>query len=411
MRRRRAAWLGVAGLASAIVFASAAAWWWLPSRPPPPRLVLHLATFDDLVGWSEDDHGAALVAFRRSCDRFAGRDAAASLGGGGIAGQIGDWRAVCAAAAVVAAGQEGAARRYFEQHFVPLEARNNRAAEGLFTGYYEPELHGSRRPRGRFTTPIYRRPGELVTVELGLFRDRWRGERIAGRLVSGRLEPFAARAEIAAGALAGRGLELVWVDDAIDAFFLHIQGSGRVVLADGGVMRLGYAGHNGHAYFAIGRELVARGALEVDEVSMQSIRAWLEAHPDQAKAVMGKNASYVFFRRFEGKGPAGAQGAVLTLGRSLAVDRSFIPLGVPLWLDAAPPHAAATKPALLRRLVIAQDTGGAIRGPVRGDLFWGAGAAAAERAGRMRATGRYWLLVPRQVAPASTPRREAGAAP
>ena len=201
------------------------------------------------------------------------------------------------------------------------------------------------------------------------------------------------------------------MDDAIDAFFLHIQGSGRVVLADGGVMRLGYAGHNGHGYFAIGRELVARGALEVDQVSMQSIRAWLEAHPEDAKAVMGKNASYVFFRRFEGDGPAGAQGAVLTPGRSLAVDRSFIPLGVPLWLDAAEPRSGATKPVPLRRLVIAQDSGGAIRGPVRGDLFWGAGATATERAGRMRARGRYWLLLPRQVVRTSESRGEAGAPP
>ena len=407
MRSPRAAWLGVAVL---VVAGAATAWWLLPS-PPPARLVLHMATFDDLVGWSADDRGAAIVAFRRSCDRLARRDPAASLGGGGIAGRIGDWRPVCAAAALVAAHEEGAARRFFEHHFVPLEARNNRTAEGLFTGYYEPELRGSRRPGGRYTTPIYRRPGELVTVDLGLFRDTWRGQRIAGRRVGGHLEPFATRAEIERGALAGRGLEVVWVDDAIDAFFLHVQGSGRVVLDDGAVIRLGYAGHNGHAYFAIGRELVARGALEVDAVSMQSIRAWLEANPEQAKAVMGKNASYVFFRRFEGDGPAGAQGAVLTPGRSLAVDRTFIPLGVPLWLDISEPRAPGSEPVPLRRLVIAQDTGGAIRGPVRGDLFWGAGATAAERAGRMRARGRYWLLVPRQVVRRSDPWRAPGAAP
>ncbi len=233
-------------------------------------------------------------------------------------------------------------------------------------------------------------------MDLGDFRENLRGERIAGRVVDGRLKPMEDRAAISSGALRGRNLELVWVDDPVDAFFLHIQGSGRVVMDDGSVKRVGFDGQNGHPYVAVGRELIARGAMAREQVSMQSIRAWLKANPGEAQALMNANPSYVFFRPLGGEGPEGAQGVVLTPGRSLAVDRNFVPYGVPVWLDAEDPLDPAAR---VSRLMVAQDTGGAIRGPVRGDVFWGHGADAEERAGRMRSRGTYWLLLPRTVAP------------
>ena len=200
--------------------------------------------------------------------------------------------------------------------------------------------------------------------------------------------------EIDAGALAGRGLELLWAADPVDAFFLHVQGSGRVIFPDGRVQRVGFAGSNGHSFYAIGRALIEEGIVSREESSMQKIRDWLRANPDKAREVMQRNARYIFFRTIDGDGPIGAQGVPLTPGRSLAVDSSLLPLGVPLWLDTTWP--ATDKP--LRRLMVAQDVGSAIKGAVRGDFFWGSGEPALEQAGRMKQTGRYYLLLPKPVA-------------
>ena len=272
--------------------------------------------------------------------------------------------------------------------------------EGLLTGYYEPSLRGSRTPSEVFRTPHYRKPPELVSVELGSFRVDLRGRRVAGQVSAGRLEPYPDRKELETGSLAGRGLELVWVDNEVDAFFLHIQGSGRVEREGGGELRLGYAGQNGHSYRAIGRELVDRGEMVLEEVSMQSIRAWLEANPEKASAVMETNPSFVFYRELAGDGPLGSQGVARTAGRSLAVDRSFVPLGLPVWVDSTlPPLGSQEEERPLRKLLVAQDTGGAIRGPLRGDVFWGHGDEAAEVAGRMRQVARMWLLLPRHLVP------------
>jgi membrane-bound lytic murein transglycosylase A len=363
-----------------------------PPAPPEPKLTLAPASFGDLPGWGQDAVAEALPALSRSCAKLLALPADRALG---AAGRAGDWAAPCRALASVPPGTE-AARAYLETWFSPWAAADNGAREGLFTGYYEPELRGSTRPGGPYATPLHRRPPDLVTVDLGEFRENLRGERIAGRVVDGRLRPMEDRAAIAAGALDGRGLELVWVDDPVDAFFLHIQGSGRVALDGGRLMRVGFDGQNGHAYVAVGRELVARGAMAREQVSMQSIRAWMKANPAEAQALMDANPSYVFFRQLGGEGPEGAQGVVLTPGRSLAVDRRFVPLGTPVWLDAEDPLDPALR---VRRLLVAQDTGGAIRGPVRGDVFWGHGAEAEERAGRMRSRGAYWLLLPRGVTP------------
>ena len=300
-----------------------------------------------------------------------------------------------------AGGGPDRARAFFESRFSAYEARNRANAQGLFTGYFEPELRGALRADASHAVPLYRRPPDLVTADLGLFRPELAGERIAGRVSGGALKPYAARAEIDAGALAGRGLELAWVDDPVDAFFLHIQGSGRLVFADGTTRRVAHAASNGQAYFPIGRTLVARGALLPEEVSMPAIRTWLDANPARAPALMRENRSYVFFRWLdEGpapEGPVGAQGVVLSAGRSLAVDRRFVPLTAPIWLATGAPDPAdpARDGRPLRRLMVAQDTGSAIRGPVRGDVYWGTGAAAGAVAGHMRHEGRYWLLLPR----------------
>ena len=389
-------------VAVAVVLVAAGALYWLyrPTPTLPDRAVLTSAAFSDLQGWRSADLAAALAAFLRSCERFANLPVDRSLGANGIAGRVSDWRAACDRSVAVDATNADSIRRYFEQEFTPVAVANNDQTSGLFTGYYEPELRGSRRQHGRFQVPLFARPKDLVMVDLGHFRKQLRGQRIAGRVVDGRLRPFETRAAIDAGALADRGLELLWVDDAIDAFFLHIQGSGRVVLDDGAIERVGYAGQNGHAYFAIGRELIERGVLDRDDVSLQSIRAWLIANPDQARAVMNKNASYVFFQRIQGDGPKGAFQVALTPRASLAIDRRFIPLGVPVWLETLIPELAAElagNPMPWQGLLVAQDTGGAIRGVVRGDIFFGAGSEAKAIAGRLKSLGRYYLLLPRSV--------------
>jgi len=386
---------GVAGLAAI----ATAAWLLVPPRSAPPdRLTLTPVAFTALAGWEGDDHAAALRAFLASCGRAAAMPADQAFGRDGRVGTAGAWAAVCRAAEAVL---DDGARAFFETAFRPLAVANNRVREGLFTGYYEPDLRGSLTPDGAHRVPLYRRPRDLVRVDLGRFREQWRGERIAGRVVDGALEPYPDRAAIDAGALAGQGLELAWVDDPIAAFFLHIQGSGRVLLPDGAVLRVGYAAQNGQPYLAIGRELIARGALRRDEVSLQSIRAWLAAHPDEAEAVMARNRSYVFFRALTEPGPVGAAAVVLTPGRSLAVDLRYLPLGAPLWLETTLPGATPEAPEQdFRRLMVAQDTGGAIRGPVRGDIFFGNGAEAEAVAGVLKSPGRYYILVPTAAAAA-----------
>jgi membrane-bound lytic murein transglycosylase A len=378
-----------AAVLAAILVASCA-----PKAPPPDHLTLAATDFEHLAGWHEDRQGAALAALRKSCEAIGKQPDDSAIGPGGIAGTVADWRPLCAEAAQVDPAEDAAARRFFEASFLPFSLANNSEKSGLFTGYYEAELRGSRRREGSFTTPLLRRPPDLVMVELGLFRPAWRGERIGGRVEGGQLKPYASRGEIERGALQ-RDLELFWVDDPVDAFFLHIQGSGRIRLPDGTIARVGYDGQNGRPYVPIGRLLAERGALARDEVSMQTIRTWLAAHPGEAAALMDENPSYVFFRELTGDGPIGAQGVVLTAGRSLAIDRAFLPLGVPLWLDLDDPAEGNAK---LRRLVVAQDTGGAIRGPVRGDLFWGFGPEAADHAGMMKDRGAYYMLLPRNVA-------------
>jgi membrane-bound lytic murein transglycosylase A len=338
-----------------------------------------------LPGWASDRQSEAIPALRRSCEAISRlppdrNEAPQRLG------------PACQALASLPDGDDAAARAFLERYFEPAPL-----GTGLLTGYYEPELNGSTASSSVFSTPLHARPPELVDVDLGTFNAEMRGRRVAGQVRDGRLVPYLDRAAIQAGALDGRGLELAWVDDPADAFFLQVQGSGRVRMLDGRVLRFGYAGTNGHAYYAIGRALVDRGVLTREQVSMQSIRAWMaQAGPQAAAELMARNPSYVFFRILPElppeDGPIGTLGVPLTPGRSLAVDRTAVPLGLPVWIMGRDPLTGGP----LVRLTVAQDTGGAVRGAARGDLFTGWGADAAERAGRMREEAGFFVLLPRE---------------
>jgi membrane-bound lytic murein transglycosylase A len=364
-----------------------------PQAPPPDRLALTRVAFADLPGWNDDNVAEAVVALRLSCARLTRRAPDAAVGPEALGARAGDWREACSAAAEPASVTPAGGRALLESYFVPFGTAGNAGAEGLFTGYYEPELAVDAARSERFAAAIYRRPADLVTVDLGQFREEWRNRNIAGRVVDGRLRPYYTREQIVGGALAGQNLELAW-GEPVDVFFLEVQGSGVLHFADGRLQRVNVDGQNGFAYTAIGAELVRDGALTRETVSMQSIRAWLAAHADQAPALMNRNRSYIFFRSVP-EGPMGASGVVLTAGRSHAVDAAFIAYGLPLWLDIDDPMTADAR---IRRLMVAQDRGGAIRGAVRGDFFWGTGSDAGERAGRMRSHGRAWLLLPKPLA-------------
>jgi len=355
--------------------------------------VLRASSFSELPGWDQDQQDEALAAFSRSCVRIMEQPAEQPFGPEPLMGTAGDWQAPCRALSP-AGTTPSPARTFFETWFVPWQATMaGKRDEGQFTGYYEASLKGSLMRQGPYQYPLRLRPTDLVTVDLGDFRPELKGQRIAGRVMAGQLKPYEDRAAISRGALPGDNqLQFVWVDSSVDAFFLQIQGSGRILLEDGSMLRVGYDGQNGLPYYAIGRELIQRGYLNKDEVSMQSIRAWLETHPNQADEIMNINKSYVFFKVLEGDGPRGAEGVTLTPGRSLAVDHARFPYGAPFWIATAPP--APGEPPL-ERLMVAQDTGSAIVGAVRGDVFWGYGKRAEDLAGRMRAPGRAWLLIPK----------------
>lgn len=370
---------------------------------PTQQLVLTETDFSDIEGWDADDHAAALAAMRQSCAILARIPDDRSLRGDPrLALTAADLKPVCAEAENTA---ESAAKSFFESAFVPFHTRNGTEETGLITGYFEPEMKGSRTRSEAYPASVLARPDSLVMVELGDFRESLRGQRIAGRVANGRLEPFADRSAIVEGALDGEGLELIWLPSAIDAFFLEIQGSGRVVLQEGPdagqVIRLSYAGQNGHPYTAIGRPLIDRGHIPREEMSMAAIRTWLETNPDEAQEVMNLNASFVFFTELAVEhpelGPPGAQSALLTPHRSIAVDRKHHALGLPFWFELPNP-SPADPDGPIRRLMMAQDTGGAIRGPVRADYFAGIGDEAGVIAGHMQDQGSLTVLLPHAVA-------------
>lgn len=355
------------------------------------EIKLQQASFADLPGWNGDDFEGFTQALSKSCGRILKQDPDAAFGPIPEAGQYVNWQGICLD---LKAMQPGDTRSLIERNFTPYAV--NPGENGLFTGYYEASLKGSRTRHGAYQTPLYTRPGDLVMVNLGEFREEMKGQRIAGRVVDGNLKPYETREEIVAGNWPHNDKVLIWVDSPTDAFFVQVQGSGLVELDTGETIRIGYAGQNGHPYYAIGRELIKRGELTKDTVSMQGIADWLAAHPGQAEELMNTNKSYVFFteQKDDGGGPTGGENIALTPLRSLAVDRSLLPYGLPLWVDIEEPLNSDYGP--IQRLMIAQDTGGAIIGPVRGDVFWGHGKQAEELAGPMKSKGRYWALLPKR---------------
>jgi membrane-bound lytic murein transglycosylase A len=358
----------------------------VPPEPPKaaPTPLMTPTTFGALPGWQEDDLRQAWPAFMASCRAI------------GVKAQ---WKTPCSAARVVDAADGAAVRQFFEQYFVPNLVRASDGADtGLITGYYEPMLRGARKRGGAFQTPLYRVPDDLLTVDLAGVYPSLKGMRLRGRLSGKTVVPYSTRSEIERAKLGGK--ELVWVDDAVEAFFLEVQGSGRVQLDDAGeTVRIAYADQNGHPYKAIGRWLVEQGELTVEQGTAQGIKAWIAAHPERRQELFNVNPSYIFFREERladaSVGPKGALGVPLTPARSVAIDPAFIPLGAPLFL--ATTEAGSEVP--MRRLMMAQDTGGAIRGAVRADFFYGFGGMAPDNAGRMKQRGTIWVLLPKATAP------------
>ncbi|WP_374314526.1 murein transglycosylase A [Dongia sp.] len=340
--------------------------------PPesPPGLKVSPSSYSMLPGWGEDGFEGVLSALLNSCKAIAKQKDDAPIGPKALGGVAGDWQAPCAAAKELASSKDPLlVKGFFERWFVPFLAEDVRGKPGLFTGYYEAEIEAARAPDSLHMYPLYRMPKEPTKLT---------------------------RAEIEAGALRGQGLEFLWLKDPVDAFFLQIQGSGIVKLNDGKEMRVGYAGNNGQAFVAIGKLMIEEGIIDRSSASMQTIRAWLRANPDKAQAMMNRNPRFIFFREVKENGPVGAMGVTLTAGRSLAVDPAFVPLGLPLWLDTTWPvdHGSIKKGQPLRRLMLAQDVGTAIKGPVRGDFFWGSGEEALNFAGSMKNAGKWFMLLP-----------------
>jgi membrane-bound lytic murein transglycosylase A len=366
---------------------------------PHDTLTLTRATFAELPGWADDQHAEALGSFLRSCEQIGKLADTAPVGHDGHGGVARQWRGACAAAAKVKPGDHAAARLFFEAQFTPFAAAGSKGPEGLFTGYCVAELRASRRRGGKYQHPLYARPKDLVMVDLSRFVKDARGRRIWGRIdAKGELVPYYTREEIRRGVLDGRGLELVYADSPIDALFAHIEGTAKVRLDDGKEIWLGFAGKNGRAFRGVGGVLKSMGAFKPPAVgTMQDIRAWLEANPERFDEIADQSPSYVFFQENQRPGAIGSQAVVLTPRRSLAIDRAFVAFGTPIWVDTKAPLANRPGVAPWRRLVIAQDTGGAILGAVRGDIYWGDDALAADIGGRTGGKGRYWLLLPSGV--------------
>ncbi|MDR1648166.1 MAG: MltA domain-containing protein [Zoogloeaceae bacterium] len=343
----------------------------------PPRL--ESADWADLPGWQADRLTEAWNAFLASCTGLHGKA---------------EWQTACSAAPRISADDEAEIRAFFERNFRPYAVvEGDGTREGLMTGYYEPLIRGSLVRDTRNAVPVLPPPADLLAVELGSLHADLQHRRLRGRVVGGKVLPYFSRAEINQKLAADQWPEtpLLWVADPVEFFFLQIQGSGRIKLPDGRQVRIGYADQNGHPYRSIGRLLAERGELALSATSMQGIQAWGRAHPEKISALLNENPSYVFFRLLPDSapetGPIGALGVPLTPERSIAVDPRAIPLGAPVWLSSPTGQT-------LNRLVLAQDTGGAIRGGVRADFFWGFGKAAGEKAGRMKQPGRLWVLLP-----------------
>ena len=360
-----------------------------PTATLPPAKPMQLERWDELPGWGDDEVSAAWPAFLQSCRVLV------------VKPQGPLWRPACDEAKGLDGRDTATLRRFFESRFEPYLLTNpDGTTSGMVTGYYEPLLRGARSRGKPYLQPVLGVPGDLLTIDLGDVLPELKNMRLRGRLQGNKVVPYFSRAEITSRETAYADRVLLWVDDAVELFFLQVQGSGRVRLPDGGMVRIGYADQNGHPYQSIGRILVERGELKLEQASMQGIQAWARANPGKLNELLDSNPSYVFFRELPAKGaesdgPPGALGVPLTAERSIAVDPRHVPLGAPVFLSTTQPNSATP----LRRLMLAQDTGGAIRGVVRADFFWGFGAEAGAQAGRMKQAGQMWVLLPPGVAP------------
>ncbi len=349
-------------------------------------------SFDTLANWTDDDHGIALQAFQQSAAlinqnslNFAKRPT--------FAGVREDWLQVAEASLKSAALKQP--KEFFENHFIPCQISDPHRPDGMFTGYFEPVVRGSRNHSAEFPVPVYRKPADLVAFDP--VESQSTGFAFGKRGTHGPA-PYDTREEIERGSLAGQGLEICWLSDWISAFFMHIQGSGCVKLEDGSSLRLTYAAKSGHPYVAIGSVLLERGQLTRENLSMQSLIAWMIANPGESRALMWQNPSYIFFSEMpetpDGLGAIGAGKVHLMPQRSLAIDASHYLYGTPLWLETTTPPEAPGGRQVFNRLMIAQDTGSAIRGLLRGDVYWGWGDDAAIIAGHMKSPGRMTALLP-----------------
>ncbi len=353
----------------------------LPPTPPAEVPPLTEVGWGEVEGWDLEDPVLGLEAFLKSCRALGNRPA---------------WAGVCSDARLLDPQDSGAARRFFEERFVPYRLRAaDGTGEGTITGYYVPDLNGSRKPSARFAYPLYRVPDDLLVIDFGDLYPELKGMRLRGRLDGRRVVPYYDRAAIDRSPKNFKGFELLWVDDPVELFFLQIQGSGRVRLESGERIFVNYADQNGHPFRSIGKVLIDRGEVPREGLTMQSIKAWARQNPEKGQALLHQNPSYVFFRELsiDVQSPPGALGVPLTSGRSLAIDPRYVTLGAPVFLSTAWPGSQVP----LQRLMMAQDTGGAIKGAVRADFFWGIGDEAGEFAGRMKQQGKLWVFLPREL--------------
>lgn len=370
--------------------------WW----SGPSKTLFRQVSFEQLPGWGSSEVKQSLKTFQTSCRSFVRQDPERVVGTDAIDLKAKDWQPACRAALAIHPITEKAAKDFFQTWFAPVEFYDKKPVNGLFTGYYLPLLKGSYTQSDAFNVPLYELPKNMVTVDLGLFIPELKNNKLVGRVEGNKLLPYYTREQINKGAITNNAKVLVWVNNPIDRLFLEIQGSGIVELEDGKRIYVGYDGQNGAPYTAIAAVLMKKGVMTKESASMQAIKKYLQDHPQEMEAVINQNKSFIFFRKLALNAAMGSQGVALTPGYSLAVDRQWIPLGVPLWLSTTRPDAKNPKLSKpMQRLMIAQDTGGAIRGKVRGDVFWGGGNEATLIAGHMKNEGRYWLLLPRQVLP------------
>lgn len=360
-----------------------------PIAIPPVTTVAPLAVskWEMLPGWQDTDLQSSWLAFRQSCRALKNKPS---------------WQAVCTRSEQLVDPDNAMLRDFFEQDFTPWQVLNpDGTSEGMITGYYEPKLLGSRVRTEHFRYPLYAVPDDMLTIDLSEVYPQLKGMRLRGRLQDKRIVPYYTRADIDTGKAPVRGRELFWVADAVDLFFLQIQGSGRIELPDGSLVKVGYADQNGHPYVSIGRKLVEMGALKLEEASMQGIKRWATEHPQELDALLEQNPSYVFFRELPNSlsAPLGALGVPLTEAYSIAVDPRTVPLGSPVFLATTWPNSGDP----LHRLMLAQDTGGAIKGAVRADFFWGFGDQAGALAGKMKQQGQMWVLMPKGMEPPISP--------